>query len=208
MPAIASLAFLLLFTVRWLRQRRGKKPAVKVIKNPKVMVASLGDAPLSDIGATDATVYSAYFDSVGVAKLPTAAALSDFLVEEHPDILHLYCNLNENGELTDDRGGTLPGGAFLEACRRAGVTLLFFASDNPGDHYSRAFSKHRRGPGNGVDVVWTLERRGENFPFFLGELLKGMSKGEPMLKVWVQVAPQAQGEWMEKLPSTVYMPNS
>ncbi len=87
------------------------------------------------------------------------------------------------------------------------MKLLFFASDNTGENYVRAFQDHRRGPGGGVDVVWTLERSGDKFPFFLGELLKRMSKGETMPMAWVGIAPQAQGEWMDKLPSTVYRLN-
>lgn len=180
---------------------------MNVIENPKVSIVSVGDDPHTAIGETDAEVYSTFFSNVEASNLETTSALLDLVGNSQPGILHLYCTMNENGDLIDGRGGALHGGALLEACRRAGVKLLFFASDNTGENYRQAFREHYRGKGSGVDMVWTLERSGEKFPFFLTELFKRMSKGESMPMAWVSIAPQVQGEWMGKLPSTVYLPN-
>jgi hypothetical protein len=205
--SILLIVVIVLFLTVWLRRWRNPGRQVNVIENPRVAVASLGEEPSRDIGETDARVYSAFFSNVEMAKLETTGALLDLIGNGRPDILHLYCAMSEDGGLTDGRGGTLPGGGLLEACRRAGVKLLFFASDNPAENYGRAFKGHRRGSGGGVDVVWTIKRSGDRFPFFLGELLRRMSKGESMPMAWVRIAPQAEGEWMEKLPSTIYAPN-
>ncbi len=97
-------AVVLLLTV-WLRRRRNTGQQVNVIKNPRVAVASLGEEPLIGIGETDVRVYSAFFPNVEMAKPETIGALLDLIGNASPDILHLYCVVNGDGDLTDGRGG-------------------------------------------------------------------------------------------------------
>ena len=47
-----------------------------------------------------------------------------------------------------------------------------------------------------------LDRRGERFRDFFRDLFGLMANGESFFMSWVKLAPQAEGPWMEKLPST------
>lgn len=186
-----------------------KKPAARggAIRDPKILVCSLGNRPLAGIGETDARIYSRYSRRVDTAKVESISELIKVIGEGY-GVVHLYAEINEDGYLTDGRGAALKGGELLEACRQSGVALLFFASDNPSANYLKAFGQPPERPGgDGMNVVWTLRRDGDKFAYFLDELLKRMAAGESMPVAWAHVAPQGQGAWMDKLPETVYLMN-
>jgi hypothetical protein len=208
-----SLILLLLLAVSvtvFLATRSLKKnPAARggAIRDPKILVCSLGDKPLAGIGDTDVTIYSRYSRRVDATKAEGVSELIKVIGQGY-GVVHLYAEINADGYLTDGRGAALKGSELLEACRQSGVALLFFASDNPPANYEKAFGPLPERPGgDGMNVVWTLKREGDKFTYFLDELLKRMAAGESMPLAWVHIAPQGQGPWMDKLPETVYLTN-
>ena len=57
-----------------------------------------------------------------------------------------------------------------------------------------------------VNLVMTLDRRDDKFGNFFKELFELIANGESLMMAWVKLVPQASGPWMEKLPSTIFVP--
>jgi hypothetical protein len=149
---------------------------------------------------SDAGIYSAFCQHVERAR-PKANELLK-LIEKGYDIVHLCCELNENGELTDEQGGTLKGDDLLETCRTANVKVLFIASDNSYENYLE-FRSSKWPKGYYLDLVMVVNRYGNKFPYLMEELLKRMSKGKSLPMAWVELGPQGPGPWHDKLPRSM-----
>jgi hypothetical protein len=206
---LSGSVILLVVAVVWivLKQRQLGGQQVMLAPNSKVLVVSLGSQSVVSIMETDAGVYSTAFSRVDTAVVEDTSELLNRIGARRPDILHLYCHIDQSGNLTDQRGGAVSVTSVLETCRTAGVKLLWFASDNPHENVDPALRGHKRQAGNGVDLVWTIERKGDKFAFFLGELLKRLSQGESIQTAWVGVSRTTDGPWMAKLPATLYVSN-
>jgi hypothetical protein len=192
---ILALVFLL---TSYLRRRRTARPA-EAVSGAKVLVCSLGRETAEGFEDADAKVYSAYYRHVDVAKGQPPEDFLDSLGGNGYDILHLFCELDEDGDLVGGQGRTLNADTFFEACRKADVKLLFIASENSNQSY---IGLGRRQPrGLALDMIRTIGREGENFTYFLGELLGRMSAGKTMALAWVEIAPQIPGARHEKLPA-------
>jgi len=61
---------------------------------------------------------------------------------------------------------------------------------------------------NAVNMVITLDRKGDKFGRFFQALFAQMSAGVPMLTAWVKLAPQVTTPAHEDLPETFFVPEA
>lgn len=199
LTTLVVIALVLLLTA-YLR-RRTARPAPEVVHGAKVLVCSLGAETAEGFEDTDAKVYATYYRHVDVAKGRQPDDLIDSINRDGYDMVHLFCELDEGGDLIGGENLKLDAAAFFAACGGADVKLLFIASENRNESY---IGMGRRQPkGVALDVVRTLGRNGESFTSFLGELLGRMSAGKTLPQAWVEIAPQSESAQRHKqLPAT------
>ena len=136
---------------------RKPKPAQEHVPGPRVLVCSL-DPRFGETVIADHKVYRRFFPDSTAAVLDSIHELLDFVGRGY-DILHLLCDVSAAGFIRDLRDQTISGTELIDACLAANVKLLWFASDNPSDGYRNFDLKYAR-----LNVVMTLERKGEKFP--------------------------------------------
>jgi hypothetical protein len=199
---ILVLLFLLIGYVRRIIERgAGLAPdkIIEVVSGTKVLVCSLGEGTAGGFEDADAKVYSTYYRHVDVA---VGQGVDDFLrsvAGNGYDVIHLFCELDEDGEVVGGQGARLNADTLFEVCKEADVKVLFIAGDNPREHCD-VFVRRKRYTGVMLNVVMTVSRLGDRFPFFLEGLLRGMSAGKTMPYAWVDVAPQAASLRPKKAP--------
>jgi len=139
------------------------------VNGTKVLVCQLGttfDEPLK----SDLRVYKRFYARfertfTTVAELRGAAAHSY-------DVLHVFCDVGQEGALSDASGDRITGNELLKAATDSGVKLLWIGSDNPQEVYDAGFKTK----GLKLNVVLTLRRLGSNTSLFLDNLLTKMPR--------------------------------
>lgn len=172
---------------------------VEMVSGTKVLICSLGAGTAEGFEVADAKVYSTYYHHVDVA---VGQGVEDFLRavgENGYDVIHLFCELDEDGELIRGQGARLGADDLFEVCRGADVKLLLIASDNPPENCNIFIN--RKSASVVLNIVATVSRLGDKFPLFLEGLLRGMSAGKTMPYAWVDVAPQGASLWPKKGPA-------
>ncbi len=199
LTTIVVIALVLLLAA-YLRRKTARR-ASEVVRGTKVLVCSLGAETPEGFEDEDARVYAAHYPNVEVAKGRRPGDFVDSVAGARYDLIHLFCELDEAGDLRGGEGQKLEAGAFFEACRAADVKLLFIASENRNEGY---IQMGRRQPkGVALDVVRTIGRNGGSFTSFLGELLGRMSTGKTLAQAWVEIAPQSERAQQDmQLPAT------
>jgi hypothetical protein len=102
------------------------------------------------------------------------------------DIVHLFCDVSQEGNIVDVHGNKTAGTTLIQRCCDSNVKLLWLASENRPEGYIRGF----KAQGKPLNLVLTIDRRGSRFPTFLQNLLRKMSEGETMPVAWVSLSPQ------------------
>lgn len=173
---------------------------VEMVSGTKVLVCSLGAGTAEGFEVADAKVYSTYYRHVDVA---VGQGVDDFLRsvgESGYDVIHLFCELEEDGEIVGGQGARLCADTLFEVCAEADVKLLFMAGENPSEN-CEVFVRRKRYTNVMLNIVMTISRLGDNFPFFLEGLLGGMSAGKTMPYAWVDVIPPVMRLRPKKAPA-------
>jgi len=152
----------------------------------KVLVCAVGRefAPQLE---TDAATYSRHYPNCVTMVCDSASEvlskLSGF------DIVHLLCRVTEAGELDSAMGAAIPAVSLLETCVNENVKLLVVASGNNPEGYIAGF----KAKGMPLNLVMTLDRRGEKYQPWLDALLTKLSSGKTLPAAWVAIVPQVHG---------------
>ena len=165
----------------------------------KVLVCALG-ARFEDLRKGDSEVYLRYYSATTTATLPSIQALRGRL-EEGYDIIHMLCDVGASGTIVDANGEEITGTELIQRCCDQNVKLLWAASDNPPERYIRGFGAR----GKRLNLVMTLNRKGTNFPGFLGRMLSRMSSGETMPVAWNDLCPQVPRLDHPDAPESIFL---
>lgn len=197
---IIVLVLLFLLTA-YTHRRKAQAAAAAVVSDTKILVCSLRRETPEGFEDADARVYAKYYRHVEVAKGRQPDDFINSIDRTGYDVIHLYCELDEEGDMAGPPGSKLKASAFFDACRRADVKLLFIASENVNENY---INMGRQQPKDlALDIVRTIGRNGESFTSFLGELLGRMSTGKTLPQAWVEIAPQSErAQQHMQLPAT------
>lgn len=164
----------------------------------RVLVCAL-DNRYDDLLRGDAEVYGRYYRGTTATVLPSIQALLGRLEQKY-DIVHLLCDVTENGTITDARGEQITGTELIQRCCDQNVKLLWAASDNPPERYIKGFGAR----GKRLNLVMTLRRKGPNFPGFLQKLLSQMAYGNTMPVAWNDLCPQIPGSDHPDAPESIF----
>jgi hypothetical protein len=154
------------------------------VKGAKVLVCAL-DNRFDHLLKEDAEVYGRSYRATTTVVLPSIPALLGALEQKY-DIVHLMCDVTENGTIVDKNGHEITGTELIQRCCDQNVKLLWAASDNPPDRYIKGFGAR----GKHLNLVMTLNRKGPNFPSFLRELVSRLAYGDTMAVAWNDICPQ------------------
>jgi hypothetical protein len=159
-----------------------------------VLLSTVGNGHSAELNS-DLAIYRNRYREVRTEFVASFSGLSGAL--ENVDILHLYLSLDGNGEIVfpEERQ---PSTHLVEACRSAGVKLLIVASPNDPNAYLKGLNP--REPR--LNLMLTLDRKGELFSEFLDRLLHELAGGSYLPTAWTKLVPQAPGPWHERLPSS------
>ena len=163
----------------------------------KVLICAVG-ANFEDLQKNDERIYKRFYPSTTSVTASNLAELKT-AVNSKPDIVHLFCNVDAQGAITDSFNTRMTGSDLLQACVDAGVKVLWIASDNFADPYNAGFKPK----GLKLNVVLTERRIGPNFSLFLDNLLTKTSAGESFSKAWNVVSNPVGKSVQPDVPHTI-----
>jgi hypothetical protein len=168
------------------------------VNGAKVLVCALGNR-FDDLLKGDSEVYGGYYRATTTIVLPSIQALLGHLEQKY-DIVHLLCDVTENGTVTDISGHEITGTELIQCCCDQNVKLLWSASDNPAERYIKGFGAR----GKRLNLVMTLKRKGPDFPSFLQKLLSRMAYGDTMPVAWNDICPQVPRSHHPDAPESIF----
>lgn len=171
------------------------------ITNSKVLIGQLGTGQgtkYDEEQKSDLRVYKRFYPAASSATFTTVAELRG-AVDHKYDILHLFCDVDTGGVVTDASGDRLSGADLLKSAVDAGVKLLWIGNDNAQEAYEAGFKTK----GLKINTVLTLRRLGSNTSLFLDSVLAKMQSGETLAKAW-SIASQPEGKSVQPdVPHTI-----
>ena len=149
-----------------------------------MLVATLGPK-FSALVVNDKNSYAKFYPRTAEASFNRIDTLLETIAEGY-DIVHLFCDVSQDGSVMDPEGGMMAGTALVDASCKLGVKLIWIAWANHPDGYLRGF----KAPGIPINLLMTICRSHADFNVFLEEVLSRMSKGVSLVLAWAAVAPQ------------------
>jgi len=179
-PILVLLCVLVVILVREKRRRR-----VSVIAAPRFGTLNLKGADGEALVEADTRALQSV---LGVAERST-------LIPLKCDVLFVYCDISSDGRIATS------GMSLGDLVRSSGATILVVASENPGPMY---IACNKTGPFGRVNLVMTLNRRGERFARFFTRLFEDMKRGTSMPLAWVKLASQNPNVDDPEVPGTIF----
>src|SRR5579862_6245377 len=168
------------------------------VPGTKVLVCAL-DNRFDDLLKGDSEIYGRYYRATTAAVLPDISALFGRLQQNY-DIVHLLCDVTAKGTIADASGKEITGTELIQRCCDQSVKLLWLGSDNLPERYIKGFGAR----GKRLNLVMTVQRKGANFPGFLGRLVAKMANGETMPVAWNELCPQIPGSNHPDAPESIF----
>jgi hypothetical protein len=168
------------------------------VDGAKVLVWAM-DNRFSELLKADSEIYQRYYRATTTVALSSIEALLGRL-EQRYDIVHLICDVTENGTIKDIVGHEITGTELIQRCCDNDVKLLWSASDNLPTSYIKGFGAR----GKRINLVMTLKRKGASFPGFLQTLLSRMAHGDTMPVAWNDICPQIPHSDHPDAPESIF----
>jgi hypothetical protein len=167
------------------------------VTGTRVLVGQLG-TKFDEHLKSDLRVYKRFYPAASSATFTTVAEMRGAVAHKY-DVLHLFCNVGNDGAISDASGDRISGSELLKTAVDADVKLLWIGNDNLQEAYDAGFKTK----GMKINVVLTLRRLGSNTSLFLDNLLTKMTAGETLAKAW-NVASSPEGKSVQPdVPHTV-----
>jgi hypothetical protein len=165
----------------------------------KVLVCAL-DARFSALMNSDNQQYRRLYPATTATTFAGMQQLTEAIAQPY-DVVHLYVDVSPDGKISDSSGTSLTGTQLIDAGCAANVKLLWIASDNKAENYSRNFDAR----GKKINLVQTIRRLGPYFPLFLGNLLEKISAGESVPKAWEDLNPKGGDSVQPDTPECLFV---
>jgi hypothetical protein len=159
-------------------------PHVEIIQGPRLGMLNLRAGASTDLLRHDRAALGALFTSVEASEQRPPSC----------DVLFIYSDIESDGTV---RGSASTLRTIVE---QSGAVVVVLASENPGDNYVAVPPNSS----DGVNLVMTIERRGDVFTEFFQTLFRQMLLGVPMPVAWVALAPQVPGDEHRRCPGTIF----
>ena len=166
----------------------------RITSPTKVLLCSVGVSPeFKELSKSDAEIYRKYYSEVDLVECAQAADLMSRVTQSNYKICHLFLKIGSDGNVD-----TTPIKTVLEKCKNSGAKAIIIANDHAPEIYIKQVNVE------GVNLVMTMERKGNFFTSLLDGLLQRMSKGKTMPLAWVDMAPQSEGPHQEDKPGCIF----
>jgi hypothetical protein len=173
------------------------KPNIETIQDPRILLCSIRrDSQDADLLMEDRLIYQDCYKNLVEYRAKGISDFLAFLQDKSFDIAHLFIDVDADGTL---EGQSIP--QVMRYLEQRDVKLILFADTGPARNPTKGFHADNT-KGIRVNFVVTIDRRGERFRTFFKKLFTLMANGESLFMAWVKIAPQAEGPWMDDLPST------
>jgi len=167
-------------------------------KSTSVLVGSIG-SDLTALAEADFYAYSNYYPKCTRGVFADVPKFLEMTAKRF-QIVHLVCRIADSGVIIDEQGPNLPCSKLLDETYRHGAQLLFIAGENPKEAYINGVKL----AGRNMNIIMTLDRRGDVFATFLSNLTGSIAAGEPMVEAWAKLAPQIPGASNRDLPACIF----
>ncbi len=167
----------------------------------KAVVCALG-AQHEELRKNDERIYKRFYPNTTSLVVTSVAELRAILKQQASDIVHLFCDVDAQGNVVDVAGSKLAGSELLQDCVGAGAKLLWIAKDNSADAYNAGV----KAKGAKLNVILTERRLGPNFSLFLDGLLTKLSSGDSFSKAWNVVSKPEGKSVQPDVPHTITSP--
>ncbi len=161
----------------------------------RVLVCSLGNVHEDELVA-DHSAYQKYLESVTLKRFADANGLVSALRDKY-DIVHVLTAVTADGRIADSE---ISGTELIQQAALDNTKLLWIASSNDPKGYIKGFKPD----GNKLNVVMTIDRRGDCFSNFIAKLLHEMQSGSSMPVAWNKIAPQIPGQEHPGVPASIF----
>jgi hypothetical protein len=176
---------------------RAARPNIETIKDPRILLCSIGrDNQDAELLMEDRSIYQDCYKNLVEYRAKDISDFLAFIQDKSFDIAHLFIDIDADGTL---EGQPIP--QVMKQLEQRGAKLVLFADNGPAKNPTKGFHADNT-RGIRVNFVVTIDRRGERFRKFFKDLFTLMANGESLFMAWVKIAPQAEGPWMDDLPST------
>jgi hypothetical protein len=164
------------------------------ISYTRVLVCSIGKVPAADLDR-DFSAYQKYLGSVALQRF---SEVSDFVngLRGKYDIVHVLTSVTVDGRIGDSN---ISGTELVETAVLDDTKLLWIASSNDAQGYINGFKLNR----NRLNLIMTVDRRGDCLSTFIEKLLDEMQSGLSMPVAWNKIAPQQSKEHLDA-PVTIF----
>jgi len=164
----------------------------------KVLVCSV-DARFSQPMNSDSQMYKRLYPATVANVFSNLDQLLQAIAQKY-DVVHFYSDVSPEGTISDGSGKSISGHQLIDACCDANVKVLWIASDNKPDAYTKGFNAK----GKKINLVMTIRRLGPYFPLFLANLLEKISAGESMPAAWAAMNPQGGDSVQPDTPECIF----
>ena len=161
----------------------------------RVLVCSVGDIPQEELDR-DFSAYQKYLGSVTLQRFADASGLVNAFRGRY-DIVHVLTPVTVDGRIGDSE---ISGTELIQRAALDNTKLLWIASSNDPKGYIKGFKAN----GNKLNVVMTIDRRGDCLSNFIGKLLHEMQSGLSMPVAWNKIAPQIPGQEHPDAPVLIF----
>lgn len=172
------------------------KRSHNTVVKPAILLCSIGkDDKL--LRTSDKAIYHSH-NNIIEFHAGSVSDFFDFIKNKTFDIVHLLVRVESGGTVEETSGFEL-----FECLSNAGAKLVIFASGNASDGYIKLAPKARCRNINPMNVVMTLDRKGDLFQRFFQSLFDLMAAGDSMPAAWVKLIPQDGGKEHQNVPDTI-----
>lgn len=161
----------------------------------RVLVCSVGQVPEDELDR-DFNAYQKYLGSVTLQRFADANELVNAFRDRY-DIVHVLTAITVDGKIDDSE---INGTELIQKAALDNTKLLWIASSNDPKGYIKGFKAN----GNKLNLVMTIDRRGDCLPNFIGKLLHEMQSGSSMPVAWNRIAPQIPGQEHPDAPASIF----
>ncbi len=167
------------------------------VTGSKVLVCALG-AQHEDLRKNDERIYKRFYPATTTHSLTSVNDLKNVLKQGF-DIVHMLCDVDAQGNVTNATGSKISGAELLQTCLDSGTKLFWIASDNFADPYNAGFKPK----GMKMNVILTERRLGPNCSLFIDSLLTKLCAGESFSKAWNVVSKPEGKSVQPDVPHTI-----
>lgn len=173
------------------------KKSGNVVSDPKVLIASVGLETDSYV-LEDRRIYQDYFGDIEIFEAKDIQDFYKYINGNMFDILHLFAAFDDDGSIEGESGPD-----FFRHVVETQIKIFILANDNRGERLVPFCSEAVNAGFGSMNLVMTLERKGDSFVQFFKNLFAKMIKGLTMPQAWVELAPQ-NVKLDREIPETVF----